>query len=367
MRLLLRDDPVLAIDERGSCTIIDYGRLPWSLRKETVSFPELVEWAANRTLSIGRSYAKAILNALRLSQHNRFAVCKACRGLSLSDSYWLKQEEDPKNWSEVNLFDNPLALFLTELSLSGSNSHFLWDEDSSLFREPSAGRLKIHTPELTTLGVNAKGWVRSEDGLYLHKVGKYELAADRILTALKIPHLSYQCSQTDEIAPYLSAERKEWLAGVGEVIVKSRIFTDAATAMVTFEEFRIFNENFGRNPYEAARAIDPRAYLSMQIGDFIMGNDDRHEQNWGFLMDNASGRITGYVPLFDHDHAFSPMKKIISQTTERPVSLAEAAMSAQEELHLELDGLRRMDCPPFLTKEMWEAVRERARILTGVN
>ncbi len=45
----------------------------------------------------------------------------------------------------------------------------------------------IHTPELTTLGTSAKGWIRRNGALYLHKVGKYEIPADEILTALNIP------------------------------------------------------------------------------------------------------------------------------------------------------------------------------------
>ena len=82
MQLLLKDTPVLEIQENGTCTVLEFERLPFSLRKEKVTFIDFIEWASNRTLSIGRSYAKEILNTLRLSQTNRYAVCKACRGLS---------------------------------------------------------------------------------------------------------------------------------------------------------------------------------------------------------------------------------------------------------------------------------------------
>lgn len=112
-----------------------------------------MEWAANRTLSMGRSYAKNILNAMRLSQSNRYAVCKACRGLSLEDCYWIRQDGDGMKWKEVNLFHNPLLLYVTEISLSGKNIRY---------RAEPAGRDKIHTPELTTLGASAKGWIRQQ-------------------------------------------------------------------------------------------------------------------------------------------------------------------------------------------------------------
>ncbi len=53
----------------------------------------------------------------KMLQSNRYAVCKACRGLSLEDSYWIRQEGDDKIWEEINLFQNPLSLFITEISL----------------------------------------------------------------------------------------------------------------------------------------------------------------------------------------------------------------------------------------------------------
>ena len=87
MQLLLKDKPILDIQDNGICRILDFDRLPFALRKENVTFVDFIEWASNRTLSIGRSYAKEILNSLRLSQTNRFAVCKACRGLSAFEDF----------------------------------------------------------------------------------------------------------------------------------------------------------------------------------------------------------------------------------------------------------------------------------------
>ena len=92
MLLLLKNHPLLTIQDNGTCEILDFDRLPFALRKENVTFIDFMEWAANRTLSIGRSYAKEILNSMRLPQNNRYAICKACRGLSLEDSYWIKQD-----------------------------------------------------------------------------------------------------------------------------------------------------------------------------------------------------------------------------------------------------------------------------------
>lgn len=354
MQLLLKDTPLLEIQDNGVCTVRDFDRLPFALRKQNITFVDFIEWASNRTLSIGRSYAKEILNSLRLSQTNRYAVCKACRGLSLEDSYWIRQDGDEKTWDEVNLFRNPLSLFITEISLSGRNVHYRVD-----IRQ----KQNIHTPELTTLGASAKGWIRRDEKLYLHKVGKYEIPADQILTALNISHIHYQVSGRSEIDSYLSEERRGWIEGVGEAIVNAELFTSEEISLVTFEEFQIFCAAYGMNPYREAEKLDKEFYLKMQIADYILNNNDRHEQNWGFFMENSTGKLTGYCPLFDHDHAFSGYQNVMSQTTEEEMTLYEAALAAQKELGLDFCGLDRMRQPDFLSEAQWEGVLERKRRL----
>lgn len=344
----------MEIEENGHCRILDFEHLPFALRHEQVTFIDFAEWAVNRTLSIGRSYAKEILNSMRLSQTNRMAVCKACRGLSLEDCYWIRQDGDVKTWDEVNLFRNPLSLFITEISLSGQN----------VYHQADMGlQQNIHTPELTTLGASAKGWIRQEDGLYLHKVGKYEIPADIILNNLGIEHIHYSVSTEKEISSYLTDERKEWIEGVGEAIVNAKLFTSEDTALVTFEEFKIFCETYGMNPYKEAVNIDWEFYLKMQIADYILNNSDRHEQNWGFFMDNHTGKITGFCPLFDHDHAFASYQNVVSQTTEEAVPLLEAARAAQQELQLPLDGMQTIPRPAFLSDRQWGQVLDRVAAL----
>ncbi|MBQ2986283.1 MAG: hypothetical protein IJE23_02235 [Tyzzerella sp.] len=354
MQLLLKNTPVLEIKDDGTCTVLDFDRLPFALRKEKIAYSEFVEWAMNRTLSLGRSYAKEILNTLRLSQNNRYAIFKACRGLSLEDAYWVKQDGDTQTWEDVNLFYNPLTLFVTEVSLSGRNKQFKVDVDV---------KQNIHTPELTTLGASAKGWIRHEDGLYLHKVGKYELPACEILDALGIEHIPYRESTEDEVNLYLSIERKAWIQGVGEAIVNSKLFTSEDVALVTFEEFASFCAIYGLNPYDEARKINPEIYYKMQIADYILNNNDRHEQNWGFLMDNQTGKIVSFCPLFDHDHAFAGYDNIASQTTEEDMTLYEAAKAAQAELKMDIKVLFEMKCPKYLEQGQWEKLLERAKNL----
>lgn len=161
----------------------------------------------------------------------------------------------------------------------------------------------------------------------------------------------------------LSEARRQWLEGVGEVMVRSKLITSEETAMVTFEEFRVFCAAYGLDPYEEAKGIDAERYWQMQIADYILNNDDRHEQNWGFFMDNHTGKICGFCPLFDHDHAFSDYGHVYSQTNEPGITLLEAARRAQGELGMDLEPLEYLASPSFLTEGQWEQVLERKRKL----
>lgn len=362
IKLMLKDSPIMEIKENGSCRVLDFERLPFALRRENISYIDFAEWAANRTLPMGRSHAKEILNALRLPQNNRYAVCKTVRGLTLNDAYWICGDHDTGTWDSVNLYHSPMMPFLTEVSLSGSiERHF--GEAKKWNRET------IHTPEITTMGVSAKGWIRQDGEIFLHKIGKHEIPAHEILTALGIRHISYQLSEAAQISDYLSEERYQWIEGMGEKIVHSKLFTSEETGLVTFEEFQIFCESHGQNAYEEAVKIDTEAYMEMQIADYILNNNDRHAQNWGFLMDNNSARITGFCPLFDHDHAFSDSRNVLSQTTRTNMALEESARLAWQKMksdkseRLDFHSLSDMSKPSLLTDNQWQGVLDRADAL----
>ena len=157
---------------------------------------------------------------------------------------------------------------------------------------------------------------------------------------------------------------EEWIESVGEAVVNSELFTSEHISLVTFEEFRLFCSYYGMNPYSEAEKMDREFYLKMQIVDYILNNNDRHEQNWGFLMDNETGKLTGFCPLFDHDHAFVSYKDVMSQTAETQLTLRDAAVRAQKELRLNLDKLDVMECPQFLSAEQWDAVLGRKEQLS---
>lgn len=351
---MCKDIPVLEIQPQGNTIIRNYNLLPINIRKKDVNIEDFYsEWVNNRAISISRTNAKAILNSLRLSQTNTSAICKACHAVNLLDSYWIKDSSEKLTWKDVNLFHNELTKSLAVTALTGN----------SAFRENG----RLHTPELTTQGVSAKAWWRENGQIYLYKIGKKELAASRILDAIGIEHVRYEEVSENRLKEIAGDERMKFLEEQKEKVVKCKLLSNLDTAIVSFEEFSIYCEYEGKNPFEEVLKMDAVHYYQMQIADFIISNEDRHIGNWGFYMESDTGKLMGLHPLFDHDHAFSSKEDIISQTSEYDESLLSAAIKAQHILGLDMDGVKRLEKPEEISQKQWNRVLTNAELLTNLS
>lgn len=64
-------------------------------------------------------------------------------GLSLSDQYWVKREDDPVEWKDVNFFDNPFDESLGEILLTSYSS---------------SRDISLNAPDVSTGGDLPKRW-----------------------------------------------------------------------------------------------------------------------------------------------------------------------------------------------------------------
>lgn len=349
--IMLKEEPVLEI-ENYACRILDYKRLPVSLRYEEVTFDDVMHgWTENRTMNIGKTNAKKLLNGFGISQSNPYLIARLFHFASLSDSYWLKEEGEEIGWNQVNLFTNPLEKAVSATALLGVYGNF------------RSIRQKIYTPELTAQGMAAKAWIREPEGLYLYKVGKKELAAARILEALAIPHVDYREADREKLLAIASQDAIDKISDNDEKIVKCKIISSENRAIVPWEDFQTYCSFHNENEYEYIKKKAPVSYYRMQIADYILGNEDRHGANWGFFMENQSGALEGLYPLMDHDHAFCTEKEIPSQTSEEEEMLYQAARHAAERTKVSFEDLLKMDRPEEITGEEWQAVQERTKNL----
>ena len=349
--IMLKDVPVLEIEDYR-CKILNYELLPISLRYPDVNYDDVMHgWTENRTMSIGRTNAKKLLAGFRISQSNPYMIARLFHFASLSDCYWMKDAEETFTWEQVSLFENPWEKAVTSTALLGTNQTF-----HTLVQ-------KIHTPEFTAQGMAAKAWIREADGLYLYKVGKKELPASGILDSLHIPHVSYIEAENSSLEKIADRNHIEKIYKSGEKIVKCRIISSEETALVPWEDFQVYCSYHDKNEYDMVKEMDAANYYKMQIADYILGNEDRHGANFGFYMDNRSGKLQGLYPLMDHDHAFSEDEDILSQTSEQDETLQQAAYKAMNHAEVSFNNVLTMKKPEDLGDTQWKAVLGRCREL----
>ena len=118
-----------------------------------------------------------------------------------------------------------------------------------------------------------------------------EIIADRLLTLLKIPHLSYQLLHAKVIID--EQEYITWLC-------RSEDFKKAGDSKIALDAYYQMEKVQGENPLEFCIRHGWAEYLyQMLIIDFLILNRDRHGANMEVLR-NRSQKTIRLAPLFDH-------------------------------------------------------------------
>ena len=297
MFLMLKDKPVLQFDiDNGIYKEINPELLPIRMRgsflhdsknpvKESISnYNVLIDYLASRVLNLDRRNAKKILNAFNLTQSqspvDKAKIAITCRIVSMVDSYWLKFEDDEILWQDLDPKQNSLNKIVTQIALMGTNL--------TLEGHP-------HTPELAGQGSYAKAWVREDDGVYLYKrntklgrEAEIEISVSKVLEHFNVDHVEYKAATFDN-----------------EFMCKCKNMLTPQYDVVTAEDNFVYCNHNKLDFLTECLAVDAESIYKMWIIDYLISNSDRHMQNWGFYVDNETGKLVKCHPLFDHNNAFS--------------------------------------------------------------
>ena len=251
-------------------------RLPLGMSPTSES---LTRWLRHRTIPANRAYAQNFLSKNGLSENDFIGILQICKGLSLTDCYWVTYPNDKKTFAEVNLFDNRFSQVLSQIAFTGYGS-----SPASKFRS---------SPEFTTNGMLPKAWRRKEGKVLLYKGGTSGLAntgkepysefyAAQVAEAMGIPHVTYGLSKW-----------KGQLCSTCELFTSKDIsFIPASTLISTSKISRIidwFDDHGWKNDL-----------ADMLVLDAIIRNTDRHLGNFGFLVDNHTNQLLRPAPIFDN-------------------------------------------------------------------
>ena len=280
---------VAEITTNGQALIYDEKFLPYDLYLEEGRDFEIQlnnidnfnHWCASRVLSLDRKYAKEILNSIGMAQaitdRDRAKISLSYHCVSLTDLYWVKEKEETISYDEINLYDNSLNEAVVELSLRGKSMTVTNQELA---------------PDLSTRGCFPKAWIRKGDTFVLLKDGgeetvKREVLASRISQCFDFKQVAYQEDFYD-----------------GEKVSASRIVTSKRYSMVSKMAFQIYAVNHDLDVLEECIRVDKKTYYGMNILDYLIGNTDRHPENWGFLVDNQTNEYLSLYLIMDLNKSF---------------------------------------------------------------
>ena len=299
MFLMLKDVKILYFDfEDFVVEVIDNDRLPFCLRsdirdpgspKDILHNVQAVKnYLSSRVLSLSRDNAKQIYAAFQIPQidsiDNRVNICINCKGVSIQDSYWVREDSEETCWNNVNIRQNRLRDIIN-VSLSGFS--------------PTITTSTI-CPELTTKGLFRKGWIHLGSELYMLKSDRTN---NYINTKMEIL-ASDMLGCFENIIDYVSyvGDIKETAEGTEFISICKNFINEEYSFVEAWEVIE----------YDRRCNIDFRTYCRQRWGnqfacipvlDYIIINTDRHTQNYGFFMNNDTGKLEKMAPLFDYNCA----------------------------------------------------------------
>lgn len=290
-----KDIPVLEFEIDSYMKVLNNDFLPYelkdyvkdtspdNLKKALADFDVLKDYFASRTLSLSRDNAKVILNVATLPQslrtRDKLEIVFACKGLTMTDSFWIKEQGENVKYSDVNLRRTKLAEASYQIAILGQ------------YISATAVELR---PDLSTNGMFPKFWKRNHDSVELWKTDKFsehyhtynEVIVSESLKKLGLECVEYVIKFKDEIPFAVS----KCIADEEYSLISAQSIKD--WCIHTEKDFKDYiGENFRTE------------FANMCVVDYIYANPDRHFENWGFIVGNADNKIVRFAPLYDHNQA----------------------------------------------------------------
>lgn len=210
---------------------------------------------------------------------------------SLSDQYWFKKDGSDVTWENGNFFTNSYT------DEAGKMFFSPWEVDPLTSGMPS--------PDLATNGVLIKAWKREGGINYLYKAGSkrhHQQPISEVLASIMLKKLNFIPFVEYELDIYglkLCSKCANFIDADSEFVPASHIFSlePVPKGRTAYEHFLLMCSKYGIK--------GAKDYLDKMIAaDKLIGNDDRHFGNFGFIRNVETCKITGFAPLFDSGSSF---------------------------------------------------------------
>ena len=242
----------------------------------------LGSWWSSRSIPAARTGIGHLLGVLDMDDPRQ--LLPRSTALSLTDHYWIRPPESETRWEDVNFFTNGFSDDVGDL-LFGS--------------EVREGELDLSSPDNTSEGMLMKRWKIVDGRRCLIKTGELpyrqevynERAACVLAEHMGIPHVEYEVIEYEGVDCSICGD-----------------FIDEGTELVsTHQVVRSEIHEPGILLYDHLvscclhHGLDAVPFLDrMIVFDYLIGNTDRHLNNFGVVRDSRTLEWMGFALLFDN-------------------------------------------------------------------
>ena len=241
---------------------------------------QLQSWFDMRTIPYNRQEINRIKTILNCNVQDALANGL---GLSLTDCYWITNENDNVKWEDVNFYKN------------GFDDSF----GKVILQNKTENINNYNFPDITTDGFQKKAWILINNIPSLAKYGDFGNSVDfgkNILSANEI--IAYQIAKEMNIKAVQYYKIKNENDNL--CLCKSFIKDDQSefvNALQIKNEYNLTSTGL----YNWFRKNGFSDNIDNMIGfDYLIRNVDRHEKNFGIIRNPDSLEIMSFAPIFDN-------------------------------------------------------------------
>ena len=247
---------------------------------------EVNKWFRNRGIPSWRKNIEKLLENLNFSTTEE--LLNKAYALSLSDQYWIKEQDSQIEWKDINFFENDFK-YKAYLDISLSNS-----SDKRL------NQAELKSPNNTTDGMLQKGWI-IENGKRVLVKGIYqpsreepinEWLASEICRRLDFYHCDYSI---DIINNRIVSKCESFVTSDEEIISAYDIYNSEKKSNNVTDLEHYINILEKHNVPDARKNVE-----NMFVLDFIIMNIDRHMKNFGVIRNVNTLEWVRTTPIFDN-------------------------------------------------------------------
>ena len=243
----------------------------------------LNEWWTGRSIPASRDRIKDALEILGI--YSTSLLLTKCYALSLSDQYWICPKDSGLTWDMVNFFTNDFSKDIGEILFG--------------YKPTDGDHISSISPDNTTDGWLKKKWIIVDGKRILMKGGSgvyqqepfNEVIACAIMRRLGISHIEYTLTFDDK-KPYSLCEN--FITPDTELIPAWRV------KEISKKDNRDSNYTHLLKCCDTLGIPNIKAELDrMLVLDYIISNEDRHYNNFGFIRNAQTLEWLGFAPVYD--------------------------------------------------------------------